>query len=89
MTAPHQPQPHTDGWIQHDGKSMPVDGRTPVDVCFNDGWTSEDKPGVSACPAEEWGWTWGSDGSAPGRFDIIAYRLSPSTTQSKDGETGQ
>lgn len=28
-----------DGWIEHDGKGMPVDGETVVDVRFRDGET--------------------------------------------------
>lgn len=28
-------------WIKHDGKGMPVDGETLVQVRFRDGWSDE------------------------------------------------
>lgn len=53
-----------DGWIEHDGKGMPVDGETRVWVRFRDG--------VEVCftsLASEWGW------GGEGTDTITHYRI--------------
>lgn len=39
-----------DGWVEHDGKGMPVDGETMVEVRCRNGHTH------SIYPAKEWDW---------------------------------
>ncbi len=55
-----------DGWIEHDGKGMPVDGGTWVWVRFRKSGTE-----IGPNQAGEWRWTW----VRPGGSDITHYRI--------------
>lgn len=73
MTTPHQPQPHTDGWIEWTGGECPVLPWQEV--------TIENAIGEHITEAARFfEWRHGID------CNIVAYHLSPSTTQSQDGE---
>jgi len=77
------------GWIEHDGKGMPVYGDVLVYVRFPDGYEdTADKDGQPLEPshADEWGdnWTWPA--GHPTFADIVAYRLhtpAPSLSEEK------
>lgn len=60
------------GWIKHDGKGMPVDGETRVQIICSDGFSGSDNAG-------EWnGWDW------VGYPDITHYRIvSPNTDRAQ------
>lgn len=58
-----------DGWIEHDGKGMPVDGETLVNVRLRDGIEFDDGQTL----ASDWGLCWRHDPEH--RNDIIAYRI--------------
>lgn len=54
-----------DGWIEHDGKGMPVDGETEIEVMYADGIKFDGR-------ADEWtGWDW--EGHLMTR--IVRYRI--------------
>lgn len=81
-----------DGWIEHDGKGMPVDGGVLVYVRFPDGYEdTADKDGHPLEPshAEEWGdnWLWPAGRATFG--DIVAYRIhTPSPPRAKEDGNG-
>lgn len=63
-----------DGWIEHDGKGMPVAPEAYVYVRFRDGATDEDvdEPWRARCWAECWNHQ--RDNSNP-TCDIVAYKV--------------
>lgn len=65
-----------DGWIEHDGKGMPVDGGTWVWVRFRDGVQVHFKS-----LASEWGW--GEDGSGTITHYRIVDEAKPAATATK------
>lgn len=84
MTTPHQPQPHTDGWIEHDGGSVQASKLDFVQVRFRD--HDRVKDDFISDTGRVAYWTWWHDGSGD---DIVQYRVitnPQSTTQSQIGE---
>lgn len=68
-------------WIEHDGKSMPVDGDTLVFVRFGDG-SDDEKIGREPIKARWWhfwysiadsNWVWTENRSSTS--DIVAYKI--------------
>lgn len=68
-----------DGWVEHDGNGMPIDGSSVVQIRQRDGWVS----GGGGKNASFWKiandcWSH-SSGNGRGRnlssYDIVAYRV--------------
>lgn len=73
------------GWIEHDGKGMPIDGDTKVVLRFRDGDTRVGTAGFWHGDDGE-GTQWVFDEGDPD-FDIVAYRIiQPASTPPKGGE---
>ncbi|MFK3847903.1 hypothetical protein ACI2J5_00185 [Agrobacterium pusense] len=66
---------NVDGWIKHDGKRMPVDGETLVNVLYRDGFEATRKAiflqGTAGDDVSDWVWPASEDD----QFDIVAYRV--------------
>lgn len=69
------------GWIEHDGKGMPVYGDTPVQVRQRDGWTCGNYVNASYWAVSHDNWT--HDGKRQ-MYDIVAYRLHTPASSSEE-----
>ena len=62
----------TDGWIEHDGKGMPVGGETRVQVRYEDGIESSELPARFCHSKQKRFDDWSR---SKGSRHIIAYRV--------------
>lgn len=77
-----------DGWIEHDGKGIPVDGGIQVKVRQRDGWVSGAYVNASYWSVSHDNWTHGGKRKM---YDIVAYRIhspSPPRALSKEESNG-
>lgn len=72
--AEPQPAPSNDGWIEWNGGECPVPKGTLIDVRHRDGEEFLDVAALIDLPCQDWEYDWSCG-------DIIAYRLSPQTSQ--------
>jgi len=63
------------GWVDHDGKGMPVRGKTTVDVQFRDGGVARSEVAVNWTPDREDPRNYWVFSEEKPQDDIVRYRL--------------
>lgn len=74
---PTPPQPDDDGWIKHDGKSVPVALDAIVDVMDDDGYVWERQVVGLNSSVEDAFWLWAADGNryVSKGLRVVKYRI--------------